>query len=337
MVKVNNKQRLLKLMEWFREETDESNEWTIDDIISKFQVFYGEEYKPNKNSLKDDIENLIEANFDITINQEKEGMPKYYSHQYRLFEPYELRMLIDAVVSARFITKEETKGLTRKIQTLTSQPQAKRLQNELLIDTSIKSESRSVRLAINDLHEAITEKRIVTFQYGRYNLDKQFMLSHDGALYKVKPLALTWAHDFYYLIAYYFEADEIRHYRIDRMRNVQATEESFTYEAFDVGKYVQSTFNMFAGQADWIKIRFKNELVNVIIDKFGHGVDIQKDGEEYFILSTKAIVSTGLVNWILNFGSQAEVVQPNALRDRVQQEVEKMYHLYIAEKEKAVD
>ncbi|OZI10649.1 hypothetical protein CEW92_15660 [Bacillaceae bacterium SAS-127] len=172
---------------------------------------------------------------------------------------------------------------------------------------------------------------------GRYNLDKQFMLSHDGALYKVKPLALTWAHDFYYLIAYYFEANEIRHYRIDRMRNVQGTEESFTYEAFDVGQYVQSTFNMFAGQADWIKIRFKNELVNVIIDKFGHGVDIQKDGEGHFILSAKGIVSTGLVNWVLNFGSQAEVVQPNALRERVQQEVENMYRLYVAEKAEAVD
>ncbi|WP_338749437.1 WYL domain-containing protein [Bacillus sp. FJAT-52991] len=337
MVKINNKQRLLKLMEWFREETDESNQWTIDDIISKFQSFYGEEYKPNKNSLKDDIENLIEANFDITINQEKEGMPKYYSHQYRLFEPYELRMLIDAVVSARFITKEETKSLTRKIKTLTSQQQAKRLQNEILIDTSIKSKSKLVRLAIHDLHEAITEKRIVTFQYGRYNVDKQFVLSHEGALYKVKPLALTWAHDFYYLIAYYFEADEIRHYRMDRMRNVQATEEAFVYEAFDVGKYVQSTFNMFAGQADWIKIRFKNELINVIIDKFGHEADIQKDGEEHFILSAKAIVSDGLVNWTLNFGCKAEVVQPNALRERVEQEVKNMYRLYIVDKEKAGD
>lgn len=311
-----------------REQTDEENEYTLDDITECFKKEYGPDVKLNKNSLRDDIEHLIEARFDITINQEKEGMPKFYSHQYRLFELYELRMLIDAVASARFITKDETKQLIRKIKKLTSIHHAKKLHNEILIDSSVKSESKLVRLAINDLHEAISERRIVTFQYGRYNLNKEFDLSHNGGQYRVKPLALTWVNDFYYLIAYYFAKEEIRHYRIDRLRNVQITEEQFAYEPFDVSKYVSSTFHMYAGSEEWIKIRFHNDLINVIIDKFGRDADIRKQDENHFVLSAKAIVSDGLVKWLLNWGNQARVLSPSSLIDQVTDEIKNMMAVY---------
>ncbi|MGM0854302.1 MAG: helix-turn-helix transcriptional regulator [Bacillota bacterium] len=328
MTRVDNKERVLRLMSILSEETDEDHELSLDDIILRFKQMFGPEVKLNKHSLKDDLEHLIRNNFDVTINQEKEGLPKYYSHQYRLFELYELRMLIDAVVSAKFISKKETRQLTGKIKKLTSLHQGKKLHNEIEIDSSIKSESPYIRLAIHDIHEAIAERRMITFQYGRFDVKKQFNLSHEGKLYKVKPYALAWANDFYYLIAYYFEADEIRHYRVDRLRNVEPLSETFPYEPFDVSKYVQSTFHMFAGDEEWIKVSFQNHLINVIIDKFGKDVDIQRDGENHFILTTKALVSSGLVNWILNFGSQARVLSPPSLVDTVKTEVTKLYSLY---------
>ncbi|WP_421378933.1 helix-turn-helix transcriptional regulator [Bacillus salacetis] len=328
MDRVNNKERLLKLMEILREKTDEDHELSFEELSTQFKLSYGTEMKLNKNSLKDDIEHLIQSGFDVTINQVKEGLPKYYSHQYRLFELYELRMLIDAVVSARFITKDETKNLIRKIKRLTSIHQAKLLQNEILIDSSVKSESPMVRLTIHELHQAIAEKKVITFQYGRYNVDKQFTLSRSGGRYRVKPLALTWTNDFYYLIAFFMEADEIRHYRIDRLRNVEVTKETFTFEPFDVSRYVQSTFHMFAGSEEWIKVRFKNELINVMLDKFGKDVDIQKIDEEHFILTTKARDSEGLASWILNWGSQAKVISPPSLAEKIKTEIEKMNEIY---------
>lgn len=328
MTRIDNKERLLRLMTIFSQETDEDHELSLDEIIHRFQQIYGPDVKLNKNSLKDDINHLINHSFDVTINQEKDGLPKYYSHQYRLFELYELRMLVDAVVSAKFITKQETRQLIGKIRKLTSNHQGKKLQNEIQVDSSIKSESPYIRLAIHDLHQAISERRVITFQYGRYDIDKNFNLSHEGSLYKVKPYALTWANDFYYLIAYYYEAGEIRHYRVDRLRNVSILEESFPYESFDVSKYVQSTFHMFAGDEEWIKVKFHNGLINVIIDKFGKEADIRKYDDEHFILSTKARISGGLENWILNFGSQAKVISPNSLFQTVKEEVTKMNNLY---------
>jgi predicted DNA-binding transcriptional regulator YafY len=328
MTRIDNKERLLRLMTIFTQETDEDHELSLDEITLRFKQIYGPDVKLNKNSLKDDINHLINHSFDVTINQEKDGLPKYYSHQYRLFELHELRMLIDAVVSAKFITKQETRQLIDKIRKLTSSHQGKKLQNEIQVDSSIKSESPFIRLAIHDLHQAISERRIITFQYGRYDIDKEFNLSHGGSLYKVKPYALTWANDFYYLIAYYYDAGEIRHYRVDRLRNVEVMNESFPYEAFDVSKYVQSTFHMFAGDEEWIKIKFHNQLINVIIDKFGKNVDIKKQDEDHFILSTKARISGGLVNWILSFGSKAKVISPVSLSNTVKQEIANMNKLY---------
>ncbi|PFG06055.1 WYL domain-containing protein [Bacillus sp. es.034] len=328
MTRIDNKVRLLKLMSILKDETDEDHELNLDDIIHRFKQAYGSDLKLNKNSLKDDLDHLIRHGFDVTINQEKDGLPKYYSHQYRLFELYELRMLMDAVVSAKFISKKETRQLTGKIKQLTSKQQGRKLHNEIQIDSSIKSESPFIRRTIHDIHEAIAERRLITFQYGRYDVNKQFNLSHEGRLYKVKPYALAWANDFYYLIAYYFEADEIRHYRVDRLRNVEVLSETYPYEGFDVSKYVQSTFQMFAGDEEWIKIKFHNNLINVMIDKFGKNVHVQRHGEDHFILSTKARVSTGLVNWIFTFGSQAEVISPPSLVETVKAEVNKLYTLY---------
>jgi predicted DNA-binding transcriptional regulator YafY len=331
LTRIDNKERLLKLMSILREETDEDHELNMDEIILNFKQTYGSELKLNKNSLKDDLHHLIRQGFDVTINQEKDGLPKYYSHQYRLFELYELRMLIDAVVAAKFITKKETRQLIGKIKKLTSHHQGKKLHNEIQIDSSIKSESPFNRRMIHDIHEAIAERRMITFQYGRYDVHKQFNLSHKGRLYKVKPYALAWANDFYYLIAHYFEADEIRHYRVDRLRHVDALSETFPYEPFDVSKYVQSTFHMFAGDEEWIKIKLHNNLINVMIDKFGKNVNIQREGENHFILSTKARVSTGLINWIFTFGSQAKVISPPSLVETVKTEVNKLHSLYFEE------
>lgn len=328
LTRLDNKDRLLQLRQILSEETDEEREKTLDDLIHRFKQQYGPDVKLNKHSLKDDMEHLIQNGFDITVNQEKEGMPKYYSHQYRLFELYELRMLIDAVVSAKFISKKETRQLTGKIRRLTSVHQGKKLQNEIQIDSSIKSENPYIRLAIHKIHEAIEQRRVITFQYGRYDVDKKFQLSHEGRVYRVKPYALAWANDFYYLIAYYFEAGEIRHYRVDRLQNVMETDETFPYESFDVSSYTQSTFHMFAGDEEWIKIRCRNNLINVIIDKFGKDISTTRDGEDHFILTTKARISDGLVNWILGFGSNVKVLSPDTLQDTVKEEVENLHRLY---------
>ncbi len=308
--------------------TDEANELTLEGILDQFY----QEYKvsPGKKAIRDDLMELEKSLlFDVTVNQAKEGVEKYYSHQGRLFEIHELRLLIDAVSSAKFISNEETENLVNKIKQLTSVKQAKQLENAIILPENSKSENQQIKYSIHQLHTAILNSRIIQFQYGSYDIDKQFVLRKNGDYYSVKPYALVWHNDYYYLIGEYIPKEEIRHYRIDRMQNVTSIEESFLPNPeFNSAKYTEKLFHMFSGEEHLVEVEFDSSLINVVIDRFGRGVNIRKVGENSFRISTQAIISDGLVGWLMTWGSDAKVLTPPILVERMKEEAEKLYKRY---------
>ncbi|WLD94265.1 YafY family protein [Alkalihalobacillus sp. AL-G] len=327
MSDISNKQRLLKIRELFEADTDEENELSLKDLKDKLRGFFGNDYDVRENALRDDMRELNESDFCIIENEGKYGK-KFYSHQERLFELYELRMLIDAVVSARFITKKESRQLIEKIKKLTSTGLSKKLQNQIYLDETIKTPSTNVRFTIDCIHVAISENRKINYQYGKYNVDKEFKLNREGELYSVKPYALIWNNDYYYLIGEYEKLGQIRHYRIDRMRSVTVQDEQFKRNPFNVAEYVNKTFNMYSGEEQPIEIQIDNSLINVMIDRFGRNVDIRKVDDNSFILKTNASVSDGLVGWLLMWGGQAKVLKPGTLVQKLKEESQKLYKQY---------
>ncbi|WP_245805834.1 helix-turn-helix transcriptional regulator [Bacillus alkalicellulosilyticus] len=324
---MNTKLRLLYMREILQKYTDEENQLTLEQMLD---LFYREtKTHIGKKASRDDIDMLESSGlFDVTINQEKNGVEKYYSHQQRLFELYELRLLIDAVSAAKFITKNETEKLVGKIKRLTSLHLAKQLENRVIMPDSHKNENQRVKLTIHELHNAIMERNVIEFQYGKYNLQKEFKFNHDGKHYRVKPYALVWNQDFYYMIAEY-QPKELRHYRVDRMRNVSTVDEKFIPDRdFNVTKYTEKLFHMYSGEEQEIQVRFSNHLINVMIDRFGRDVSIRQDSGTTFVLSTKAIISEGLIRWLLTWGSDAIVLYPVSLVDTLKKEINKMSQLY---------
>lgn len=302
---MDNSERFYKLMKLLESQTDGAKEFTFEEIKRKLAI--GEEnFSYSKNTFLKDISRLNDVGFDV-IENAADGKATTYSHQDRLFELHELRLLVDAVSASRFLNKEETKKIIGKLKKLTSENEAKKLHNGLVPDTAIKSESNRIHFSIDQIHQAISEKNMLTFQYGRYNIKKQFKLSHDGKIYTVKPLALIWSNDYYYLITRDQPENNLRHFRVDRMRNVNHSEERFSDEGFDVNAYLSTVFNMFAGEPDYVKIKFKNSLLNVVIDRFGVDSDIRNYDDEHFVLTTKAAISAGLITWILTWGKDAQV------------------------------
>lgn len=323
------RERVLVLKELLERHTDEENELPLSDIVHLLEEKFME-YEFSKKAIKEDM-NMFETSnvIDLIVNQVANGLPKYYSYQNRLFEIQELRLMIDAVVSARFITKKEKEDLISKIKQLTSCKMAARLENQIYIQDNAHSESNKSRFTIYNLHHAIDNQNVIEFQYGRYNVDKEFILSRNGKIYNLHPYALVWNHEYYYLIGWFPEAGELRHYRIDRMVNVRMTEEHFKKSSdFDPSRYTQQVFHMFAGTEEWIEIRFSNKLINVIIDRFGKSVPIRQDGADHFILRTKAVISDGLFHWLMTWGSEAEVLNPPELKEKVKQESERLYRMY---------
>lgn len=326
--KLSSKQRLIKLQELLRKHTDEENQLKLDEILD---LFY-EEYKihAGKKAIRDDLKELEESDlFDVTVNQEKDGVEKFYSHQQRLFEIHELRLLIDAVSSAKFISTKETEDLVDKIKQLTSVHQAKQLGNRIILPENSKNENTKIKYTIHMLHAAILSNYYIQFKYGRYNLQKEFKLSHDGDFYQLKPYALVWHNNFYYLIGEYLPTEEIRHYRVDRMRDVFALDETFVPDTgFDISKYTEKLFHMYSGEEALVEVEFNAYMINVVIDRFGRGVNIRPVGEDKFRISTQAIISDGLVRWLMTWGSDAKVLTPQSLVERIKDEVEKFYRVY---------
>ena len=328
MTIITAKQRLLELMEILRTKTDEENELSFRQIKDLMEQRLSAEV--GESGLQTDLKELINSRyFDVTVNYEGNGLSKYYSHQFRQFEINELRLLIDAVSSARFINNEKTEKLIGKIKRLTSENLAEQLKNEVVVNDTVTSDNKRINTYIHFIHQAITEGSTITFQYGRYNTKKEFILSRDGDRYELKPYALLWNNDFYYLIGKYGPDEEVRHYRVDRMREVVKTDVSFTIDReFNLSEYANQLFHMYSGDAQYVEIVFDNQLINVIIDRFGLDVNIYKHDETSFKLLTKAVISEGLVRWILTWGSDAKVLKPEALVEKIAEEAEKMYRNY---------
>src|SRR5699024_1735042 len=134
--------------------------------------------------------------------------------------------------------------------------------------------------------------------------------------------------DFYYLIGIFQDTNELRHYRLDRIRNISVSDESFKKRDFNLQEYVDQSFHMFAGEEMCIKIRFHNSLVNVVVDRFGQDADIRVLDDEHFVLSTKAKLSDGLINWILTWGNRAKVLSPEHLVERIKEQIRQMNDVY---------
>lgn len=218
--------------------------------------------------------------------------------------------------------------MIEKIKKLTSKYIAKSLPNPVVFSQSANMDYELVKLNIDFIHRAIFEQKILTYQYGKFNVDKQFEFNRDGATYRVEPYGLIWRNDFYYLIARYLENGELHHYRLDRIRNIAISGETFVKQSFDLHSYVNQSFHMFAGEEIRIKIQFHIDLVNVVLDRFGHDVDIRAIGDDSFLLTTKAKLSDGLINWILTWGNKAKVLASEYLVESVHNKIKMMLEMY---------
>src|SRR5690625_4304494 len=274
MMEDSNSYRILRMKEILARETDEENELTLKELQEKLQ-----HEMPNRRidrrTLRNDMETLESAGFPITRNTGKYGRIKY-SHQERDFELYQLRLMVDAILSARFIPNNTKSEIIQKLKQLTSKHQAKTLPEPIMFSQSVEFQDENVKFNIDKIHEAVTTSKVIKYQYGRYNLDKKIEYNRNGDFYYVEPYGMIWQDVFYYLIVLYQPKNELRHYRLDRMFNTEITEEHFRKEPFNLQEYVSQTFNMFAGEEMRIRMQFENELVPYIIERFGKDIQDRK-------------------------------------------------------------
>lgn len=328
MAEVTNTTKILALKSIFFVETDEEHKLAVTELIEKLQLSLETNDPIDKKRIKRYIESLNESGFEIIQEEEKYGK-MVYSHQSRLFETYELRILVDAILSARFVTEAQANNLIDKLNQLTSKHLAKALPSPIKYNKSMDHIYYLTKVYIDKLHHAIEEKKVITFKYGKYSIDLNFELNRNGQEYVYHPYGLIWDQGFYYLIGQKDNKDGLSNYRVDKMRDVKVLDQRYKSKEYSIDEYLHINFHMFSGQGEWVEIEFSDKgLINPIIDKFGLNADIKKVDADTFILKTKAIVGEGFYNWLRGWGSKARILSPPALVQHMKEEVEKMNKLY---------
>ncbi|MDD2533844.1 MAG: WYL domain-containing protein [Eubacteriales bacterium] len=300
------KLKILYMMKFLLENSDEDHPVTLEAIQQDLQI-HGIEAE--RKSIYNDINLLREYGLDIA-NQR--GRDSNYRLLSRPFELAELKLLVDAVESSRFVTAKKTRELVAKIAGLTSKNQAKSLQHQLIRTGKIKASNESVLYTIDTLHQAIDDDRQISFRYQEYTINKQIRFRRSGERYHVSPYAMTWDDENYYLIAHYERYGRLSQFRIDRMNDVQISHlvRDRIDSTIDLGEYVRSTFGMFSGEPEDVQIRFDQSLIQVVVDRFGQNIVIHAEDENSFTVYLKVVVSPTFWGWLFQFGGKVRVLSP---------------------------
>ena len=324
-----NRMRLLYLMEILSERTDENNLMNADELTAALQG-YG--ISADRKSIYNDIEAL--QTFGIDIIQRKGRASGYYMAS-RGFELAELKLLVDAVQSSKFLTARKSEQLIRKLESLTSRYEAKQLARQVVVTDRIKTMNESIYYNVDEIHLAISENVKIRFQYGEWTISKELRLKRDGAWYVISPWALTWDDENYYMIGYDREAEQIKHYRVDKMRRISLTGEpregQSTFDRLDMGRYTKKTFGMFGGEDETVVLTCQNHLAGVIIDRFGSEVPMRSAGEGLFSARVTVAVSPQFFGWLAGLGDGVQVTGPARIRKAYRAYLENILKAYQGE------
>ena len=321
------KLKILYVMDYLLKRSDENHPVTVAQLIGELES-HG--ISAERKSIYDDLESLREYGLDILQTGSGKNSGYYVaSHE---FELPELKLLVDSVQSSKFITYKKTLSLIKKIESLTSVYDAQLLRRQLYVKNRIKTMNESIYYNVDELHRGIAENRKIRFHYFEYTVRKERRFRRNGAWYVLSPYALSWDDENYYLVGFDSEAGIIKHFRVDKMADIQVTEEprdgEEIYAALDMGVYARKTFGMFTGEETSVRLRFEKDLVGAVIDRLGRDVMLVPDGEDHFTVRTNVIVSPQFFAWVLGFGNKAKILEPESVVRKLREHLNQVTALY---------
>lgn len=310
------KLKLLYIIKLLTENTDENHPASTTDIIAYLDA---NGIHSERKSIYDDIEKLCDFGYDIVQVRSRLGGGYYMAS--REFELAELKLLVDAVQSSRFITSRKSRSLIKKLELLAGKQDAGKLQRQVYVAGRIKTENESIYYNIDNIHRAIQENRQISFQYLDWNLKKE-LVPRVGGKRKVSPWALIWREENYYLAAYDSVDGIMKHYRVDKMGHVDVLKDEREgleqFEMVDPAVYTNLTFGMFSGDEETVTLQFPNRLIGVVLDRFGREADIRPMTDRVFRIRVRVAVSGQFFGWLAGIGREAVIVSPAAVKEQYQ-------------------
>lgn len=304
------KQKLLYIAQYLMEHTDENHGVTMPEIIAHLEQ---NGIKAERKGIYGDMDELKDFGMDIIWNRGKNGGYRLAS---RDFELAEVKLMVDLVQSAKFITTKKSRSLIRKLETLVSHNDAKRLQRQVVVAERNKTENENIYYNVDVIHEAIAENAKIRFLYFDWSIHKERVLRNMGAFYEISPWLLTWDNENYYLVGYDEIAGIMKHYRVDKMLEIETIEGArqgkAAFEKMDIAAFSKKTFGMFAGEEKTLQLLADKSMTGVLIDRFGKDVPLREKGESQVLARVSVAVSSQFYGWLAGLGGKVKIYAPEA-------------------------
>lgn len=309
---IDSKLRPLYLLQILKERTDEDHYLSTAQLCRILQEEYGLE--TFRTTIKTDVEALQKAGFSIQATRSTQNL---YNYIERDFDVPEIKLLIDAVMSSKFITKTKSDELVAKLTGLAGPYRARELKRNLVVDGRIKPDNEQVYMIVDAINDAINQKKKIKFQKIEYNVKKERTLHHGGETYVFSPYSLVWDGDFYYVVGFSDKYQIIGSHRVDRIfKRPEIIDEATVppRAGFDINAYVNTMFRMYNADRYEVELQVDNQLMDAVVDKFGTDVTTYACDQQSFRVVATVSVGTTFFNWIFGFNGRVKIRGPENVR-----------------------
>lgn len=301
----DQKLKVLYILDYLQKNSHEDHPVRAGELID---MLASNEIRCDRKTIYSDIAALQQFGADIISVPGKNG--GYYIAS-RNFQLPELKLLIDAVQSSRYLTEAKSRELIEKLCDQCNEHEASLLKRNVYVSGRVKSMNETIYYNVNDIQEAISQNKQITFRYFDWGMDGKRVYREKQ--YVASPYGLCQDNENCYLLGY-SQRHGITSYRVDRMSDIGLTDEKripcpeLTGKAFT--EHANKLFQMFAGDAVDVKMRFHKVLLNVVIDRFGRDTMLIPDGEDHFNFTVRVAVSPMFLSWVIGFGDKAQILYP---------------------------
>lgn len=323
----HNKIKLLYLAKIMREQTDENHKLSTYDVIDELAKY---DIEVDRKTVDTDMNNLSDFGMDIIKGQE--GRCNVYYCGSREYELAELRLIIDAIASSKFITEKKSKELIKKFEKNVSRYDAKLLERDVIVSGRIRTMNENIFYNIDTIQSAYNNNHRVNFKYFGWDVKKNKAFHHDGATYDISPWGLAWDSENYYMIGYDEKEGKFKHYRVDKMLETRENNNPRTgqeeYTKLDREVYTKNHFRMFGGTKHKVTLVCENRFANVMIDQFGRDIMLQPTDKDHFRTCVDVYVSDQFLGWVIALGTGVKIESPDEVVERMKEIGEMMREMY---------
>lgn len=301
--------KLLYILKFLWKETDEEHP-----VSARKLVEYLEEcgISCERKSIYRDLDTIEEFGFDIIRT------PKGVYMASRLFELPELMLLAGAVQASQFMTEKKTANMLEKLGKLAGRAGERQLKRQLYAGSRVKTRNESVYYNVDGISDAMECNCQISFYYCAWTTKGQLVRKHNGERYIISPWFLQWDDERCYLVGYDESMGRMKHFRIDKMLQIQKLSAKRmgrdVYESLDVQEYGRLHFGMYHGERKRVTLVGDNELTGVLIDRFGTDIWIHPEDSRHFRVSLEVAVSDKFFGWIASYGGRIQIAGPEYMK-----------------------